>query len=138
MAALGEMRKFILIGILFSPIACAQVNPPDRFSLDDLQGGWWASCDDPAVEFLVDRDEYVGDFSGKYRLSLLGDILTFSAGLAESHNVEPTHKPTSFRILAATGEQLVLRPVLANSQADDWRLQSCKGVSPNYHKQPTR
>lgn len=131
------MSKFITLCLVCTLAGFAQLARAGEVSLDRLQGGWWSSCGDPAVEFLIEGSEYSGDFSGTYRLDLAGDVLTFSAGLANGHSTNVTHEPLSFRILAATGELLVLRPMPGNPYVGDWHLQSCKGMPPNNSFKPT-
>ena len=94
------------------------------YSLEALQGGWWRDCNDPAVEFHIDGDQYSGDFEGSYKITLKGDILTFNHGLIDGHSVHVTEKPQSFQILNVTKEELILRPVSDNQ--GDWLLKSCK------------
>lgn len=96
-------------------------------SLTDIQGGWWSSCEDPAVAFYVHDDEYSGDFEGSYKLSLTDDVLVFHDGLVDGHSIHVTRAPLSFQVMEATGGSLVLRPLSGNPRVGDWRLVSCEG-----------
>ena len=130
------MSKFIATSFLCALAAvtvqaCAESTQRDQYSLGILQGGWWSDCQNPAVEFLIDGDEYSGDFSGKYKLKLIGDVLVFKDGLIDGHSFNVTHRPQSFLIMTATDGQLVLRPMPGNPYVGDWHLQSCKGMPPN-------
>ena len=127
------MRTFIATGVFLLLAACTQIVRRDNILLSDLQGGWWSNCEDPAVAFLIDGNKYSGDFSGTYTLGLAGNVLTFSAGLIDGHSIDVPHKPLSFRILSATGDQLLLRPMLGNPYVGDWRLHSCNGAPPKIH-----
>ena len=91
---------------------------------------------DPAAEFLIEGDEYSGDFTGNYKLRLIGDVIVLNDGLTDGHSINVTHKPLSFRILTATEGQLVLRPMPGTPYVGDWHLQSCKGTPPNNSFEP--
>ncbi|GEM_PF-5360659 len=115
-----QIKAFIALAfLLITASAHAQT-----YSLEALQGGWWRDCNDPAVEFHIDGDQYSGDFEGSYKITLKGDILTFNHGLIDGHSVHVTEKPQSFQILNVTKEELILRPVSDNQ--GDWLLKSCK------------
>ena len=122
------MGKLVAVGLacVLAVQGCAQEY---RSSLDAVQGAWWSDCDDAAAVFLIEGDEYSGDFAGTYRLTVRDSVLVFSHGLPEGHAIDVTHEPLSFRILVATGSRLVLRPLPGYSRAGDWDLQSCIGIS---------
>lgn len=128
------MKVFNVLILLFllADNACgAEPGTNSAYSLAALQGGWWASCDAPAVEFYIQDDQYSGDFEGSYVLSLSGDVLTFNDGLVDGHSVNVTHMPLSFRIVELTGDMLVLRPLDAAFANGDWQLHACRENAQN-------
>lgn len=114
-----------LLGILALGVALAA----DRsLSLDSIQGAWWSSCQDPAAEFVVDGDEYSGDFLGTHKLELSGDVLAFKSGLADGHSIDLSHTPLFFRVVSTGQGQLVLRGLSEVDGSKDWHLQACSGI----------
>lgn len=102
-----------------------------RLPLDAVQGGWWSDCDDQSAVLVIAGDQYSGDFAGRHALTVDGDVLVLTEGLPEGHGIEVAHEALSFRVLAATGGRLVLRPLSGPAGADDWHLRSCDGMSDN-------
>ena len=117
-------RWFVLALVAVS--ACAPIATSPSPSLAAIQGGWWRSCDDSAVEFLIKGDTYSGDFAGSYKITLTGNVLVFTEGLINGHSINVTHRPLSFEILLVNDKELVLRPMPGNYYIGDWRLLSCK------------
>jgi hypothetical protein len=89
------------------------------FALGDVQGYWWESCDDPAVQFAIRGNRYFGDFEGEFKTQVENDMLIIEQG-----SIAPT-----YRIIAASSQRLVLRPVAGPAQ--DWVLRSCPGAAGN-------
>jgi hypothetical protein len=96
------------------------------YTIDDVQGSWWASCDDPAAEFYISGDEYGGDFLGTHPVEVRNSVLTFKKGFVEGHSAEVTGVPVSFRILEASGSNLVLASVSKEHASSRRTLQACK------------
>jgi hypothetical protein len=126
------MRKVfttLLLGLLAAgAFVASDARAGARYSLADIQGGWWASCDAPAVEFYVKGDEYSGDFRGTYKLELTNGTLILKDGLVDGHSIDVTHAPIAFRIVSVSKDSLVLRlshPSQSHA-AQDWHLLSCK------------
>jgi hypothetical protein len=138
---LGGMSKIIAVALLVLSVflatqAHAQNGPKPVVTLRSIQGAWWSDCQDPAAEFVIEGDEYSGDFSDRYKLDLVRDILVFKQGLIDGHSTNVTHVPLSFRVIEAGPSQLVLRPIPVNPNSVDWRLQSCSSMPPNNSFKP--
>ncbi len=86
----------------------------NRYTLDDVQGYWWQSCDDPAVQFAIQDNRYSGDFEGEFAVRVENDLLIV---------IRNGDSNTAYRILAASPERLLLQSVIAPEQ--DWLLRSC-------------
>lgn len=125
---MGKALAITLLGglAIIAVQADAQTGRTHRYPLDSVQGGWWSDCGDPAVAFLIEGDEYSGDFAGRYKIKLTGDTLVFNDGLIDGHSTNVAHRPLSFQILKANDSQLVLRPLPGNPHVGDWFLRSCK------------
>ncbi len=68
--------KFLLVlfqTALFSSVSIASEN---EYSLQDVQGAWWSSCDDPAADFVISGNSYTGDFEGTYTCSVENNKLS--------------------------------------------------------------
>ena len=124
-----------LVGMFLLSVASipayAESTPVNVYSLEALQGGWWSDCNDPAVEFFIRGDKYSGDFEGSYMITLTGDQLVFNEGLIDRHSSNVAHKQQAFQIIKVSDQQLVLRPLIRNSDISDWVLRSCKDMPPN-------
>ncbi len=123
--------RFLSILVAVSVQACAQSPEKDLSSLDSIQGAWWSDCKNSAAEFVVDGDEYSGDFTGRYKLQLSGDVLVLKGGLNDGHSINVSNKPLSFLVLKVAPGQLVLRPMPGNPYVSDWHLTSCDSMPPN-------
>ena len=106
-------------------LLCAMPTGAAGYSLADLSGAWWSACDDAAAVFVIDGKQYSGDFAGRHRLRLDGDVLVFEAGLPEGHGIDVSGTPMSFRILLASERRLELAPLDEAGGADPWTLQAC-------------
>jgi hypothetical protein len=100
------------------------------YSLADVQGVWWDSCDDPAAAFGISGDRYFGDFDfgdyvGELKISISGNVLRFESGFPVGHSVDVSGQPFSALIISVTANELILRP-LKNRDGGDWILKSCK------------
>lgn len=74
------------------------------FTLDQLEGGWWESCDDPIAVFFLEKDSngqvlYSGDFLGSYPAELKNNVLTLTKGLPEGHSINVSGVPASYKVL---------------------------------------
>ena len=108
-----------ILAMLSSSLVFAQDVP----SLHAIQGVWWRDCTDPAAEFVIDGNTYSGDFLGEHPLTVSKGILTFQHGLLENHGIHVSGRPTRFRILQASKESLVIRPL--GQKTRDLRLHTC-------------
>lgn len=122
--AVPRTARIVLAALALGGAGCASV-APSHYALSDMQGAWWSDCNEPAAEFLVDHDQYSGDFAGRHQLMLEGDVVTFASGLPSSHDVHLSGEPMAFRIVVATGSTLVLAPV-NDRGSNPWRLESCE------------
>ena len=116
------MRKCVaplLAVVLTSLEGCATAGKARDFTLQDVQGYWWASCNDPAVQFAVQGDKYFGDFEGEFKARVENDMLVIEQGPGAP----------VYRIIAASPQRLVLRPVAGPAQ--DWVLRSCPRAAGN-------
>lgn len=126
--AVPGTARIALAALALGGVGCAGV-APTHYALSDMQGAWWSGCHEPAAEFIVDNDQYSGDFAGRHQLTLQGDVVTFESGLPSSHDVNLSGEPMAFRIVVATGSALVLAPV-NDRGPNPWRLDSCERPTP--------
>jgi hypothetical protein len=116
------MGKYVaaLLVVFIAPLTgCSSAGETRGFTLDDVQGYWWESCDDPAVQFAIQGDRYFGDFEGESKARVENDTLV----------IDQRPSPSAYRIMAASAQRLVLRPVAGPVQ--DWVVRSCPGASGN-------
>ena len=117
---MGKCIAALLTVVLVSLAGCATVGKARDFTLGDVQGYWWESCDDPAVQFAIQGDRYTGDFEGEFKVRVESGMLV----------IDPNSGSTpAYRIVAASPQHLVLRPI--SGPAQDWVLRSCPGVAGN-------
>jgi len=111
-----------IISLIASPPATSNAFV---YSIEDVQGGWWSSCNDTAVEFFIDDIDYYGDFIGKYRVDVTDNKITFTKGLIDGHSVNVTGIPLVFDIVKLTQNSLHLNPIQGNPYKGLWVLYSC-------------
>jgi len=122
------MNKIIYILSALCVFGIHKVNASTNeniYTIKDIQGGWWSSCEEPAVEFLISGNKYFGDFHGKHPLSLNSNVLIFKNGLVEGHNVSVSFKPREFLILNVSKERMVLQSITDEGEKREWKLFSC-------------
>lgn len=112
----------VCIFIIFKAYASTFEN---IYTIKDIQGGWWPSCEGSTVEFLISGDKYIGDFYGRHPLSLNNNTLTFENGFVEGHNVNVSFKPREFFILNVSKEHMVLQSTTDEGAKREWKLFSC-------------
>ena len=117
------MRNFVAASLVLSCAllaGCSSVAKARGFTLGDVQGYWWESCDDPAVQFAIRGNRYFGDFEGEFKVRVENDMLV----------IDPKSGSTpAYRIMATSPQHLVLR--LVSGPPQDWALRSCPGASDN-------
>ena len=96
-----------------------------EFTLEDIQGGWWSNCEDPAVEFFISENQYHGDFYDSHPLTLNKNLLVFENGFVEGHSVNVSFKPREYKILSLSEESMVLESNTENGGESKWELFSC-------------
>ncbi len=121
------MKNHLLLVLLIISITypAMATNKGSVYSTEDVQGGWWSSCNDTAVEFFIDGAYYFGDFLGKYKVEVAGNKITFTKGLIDGHSVNVTGVPLVFVIVKLTQNSLQLTPVKGNPYEGMWVLHSC-------------
>jgi hypothetical protein len=112
------MKKYssvFLVYLIAMHAGCALTKNDSQYTLEDVQGYWWESCDDPTVQFAIQKDRYSGDFEGDFKVRVEHGSLLIDQG------AEPM---LEFRIVTASPQRLVLRMV-PDSADNDWILRSC-------------
>jgi hypothetical protein len=97
----------------------------DAYTIEDVQGAWWSSCEEPAAEFSISGTEYGGDFLGTHPVQVANGVLIFKQGLVEGDSVEVSGTPLNFRILQADDDNLVLEAVNKDVAPRTWKLVAC-------------
>ena len=115
-----RMRFAALLALILALSPGANAAKSRVFTLDDIQGYWWQSCTDPAVQFAIQGDKYTGDFPGEFRVRVEHNAIVIDKGAG----------PAAFyRIVSASPRQIVLRPI--DGRTSDWVLRACPhGKSP--------
>jgi len=102
-----SFRKAMLLLILsFSANATEKL-----YTLDDVQGTWWGSCDDEVAVFYIQGDMYSGDFLGTFNVELSNNKLLFTSGLPKGDSINVNGEPQAYLLLSATKGKLTLQGV---------------------------
>ncbi len=65
------MKKYprvLLASLMAVQLDCTTAKNTSQFALEDVQGFWWESCDDPVAQFAIQNDRYSGDFAGDFNV----------------------------------------------------------------------
>ena len=122
---LSVMRFALLLAVTLALSPSANAAKSRVFTLDDVQGYWWQSCADPAVQFAIQGDKYTGDFPGEFKVRIENNSLVIEKGPGSV---------AFYRIVSASPRRIVLRP--RDGKSPDWVLRSCaegNGVSRGAH-----
>jgi hypothetical protein len=117
------MRNIIaILTLIFSAIcaSCVSTQAAPQFTLLDMQGAWWASCEQPAADFVLEGSRLFGDFDGESQANLVNNELFVDDG----------HGPISYwRLVQVSPNKLTLRPT--GEQGPDWVLHKCPRAAEN-------
>ena len=72
------MKKYprvLLASLMAVQLDCTMAKNTSQFALEDVQGFCWESCDDLAVQFAIQNDQYSGDFAGDVNVLVERDRL---------------------------------------------------------------
>ena len=100
------IKTILLLILSFSANATEKL-----YTLQDVQGTWWGSCDDEVAVFYIQGDMYSGDFLGTFNVELSKNKLLFKSGLPEGHSINVDGEPQTYLLLSATKGKLKLQDV---------------------------
>ena len=115
---------FLVKGMLILLLSLPALAAENVYTLKDIQGVWWESCDDPVAAFYISGDTYGGDFLGTYIIKLSGNMIEFDHGLPEGHSINPNGVPQGYLILSANKQKLTLQHLENDGSAFD--LYACE------------
>lgn len=115
-----KQRSIVLLALMLAQsTGDATAGNRRGFTLDDVQGIWWERCDAPSGEFLIDGDRFRGNFAAEYKVRVERHRLVIEQG---------TEPALEYRIVTATPQRLVLRP-LFDATGGDWVMRRCADTS---------
>lgn len=120
------MNRIISVFFIIFTVSLISACIETKFTLKNIQGGWFSDCEDPAVEFLIRQNEYSGDFHGSHPLILKNDLLIFENGLVENHSVNVSFKRREYKILSLSKDSMVLEYSSGNGSKKEWTLFLCQ------------
>jgi hypothetical protein len=122
---LGRMRNTtarlsVTLAIVASCSGCIADKAEPKYTLRDMQGSWWASCEHPAADFVLDGTRLFSDRDGESQASLVNNELF----------VDGSHGRASFwRLVQASPIKITLRST--GEPGPDWVLHKCPKVAAN-------